>query len=61
MTLRLGAKVLLHVWSYDFYDTTSYDKRVSNMPLFDSRVHVCVLFSSDNSYLKPFVGSHPIC
>ena len=22
MTLRLRAKVLLHVWSYDFYDTT---------------------------------------
>ena len=29
MTLRLRAKVLLHVWSYDFYDkttATSYDK-----------------------------------
>ena len=29
MTLRLRAKVLLHVWSYDFYDTitaTSDDK-----------------------------------
>ena len=22
MTLRVPAKVLLHVWSYDFYDTT---------------------------------------
>ena len=22
MTLRLRAKMLLHVWSYDFYDTT---------------------------------------
>ena len=22
MTLRLRAKVLLHVWLYDFYDTT---------------------------------------
>ena len=36
MTLRLRAKVLLHVWSYDFYDmtlstditATSYDKKV---------------------------------
>ena len=29
MTLRIPAKVLLHVWSYDFYDmtlSTSYDK-----------------------------------
>ena len=29
MTLRIRAKVLLHVWSYDFYDmitATSYDK-----------------------------------
>ena len=31
MTLRLRVNVLLHVWSYDFYDmtlstTTSYDK-----------------------------------
>ena len=22
MTLRIPAKVLIHVWSYDFYDTT---------------------------------------
>ena len=26
MTLRIPAKVLLHVWSYDFYDMTLYDK-----------------------------------
>ena len=24
MTLRIRAKVLIHVWSYDFYDMTFY-------------------------------------
>ena len=32
MTLRIPAKVLLHVWSYDFYDMTlSTGKQRRNM------------------------------
>ena len=36
MTLRIPAKVLLHVWSYDFYDMTlSTGKQRRHMIKFD--------------------------
>ena len=44
MTLRIPAKVLLHVWSYDFYDMTlSTGKQRRHM----INIHFCpVLFGS---------------
>ena len=35
MTLRVDAKVLLHVWSYDFYDTTLSSDTSYHLPFVD--------------------------
>ena len=54
MTLRMCAIVLLHVWSYDFYDTmlslitvTSYDERLCITILI-----ICIIVQTAARYIK---------
>ena len=65
MTLRIPAKVLLHVWSYDFYDMTlstgKQRRHMINKIIFIFFFHklICILFHAktkwlSGQHLKPF-------
>ena len=43
MTLRIPAKLLLHVWSYDFYDMTLSTGKQRRHMINGSIIHVYIL------------------
>ena len=46
MTLRIPAKVLIHVWSYDFYDMTlstgKQRRHMINFVKYESKYLLCI-------------------
>ena len=63
MALRIRAKVLFHVWSYDFYDmtlSTEYQRRhfIKSMPPFSIESLLFVLFSVELLTVKADVHSN---
>ena len=46
MTLRIPAKVLIHMWSYDFYDMTLSTRK--------QRCHMITLVSMKNEQKRSF-------